>query len=49
MVPGRERQERDMDNREQDRHPLHWQVAVIGLGVWAVAGALVALAWGVLR
>lgn len=39
-----------MDNREHDeRHPLHWQVAMIGFGVWDVAGALVALAWGVLR
>lgn len=40
----------DMDNREQDeRHPLHWQTACIAVGVWIVAGALVALAWGVLR
>lgn len=42
---------RDMrDEQGQDeRHPLHWQVAAIGLGVWIVAGAIVALAWGVLR
>ena len=40
----------DMDNREQDeRHPLHWQTACIAVGVWIVASALVALAWGVLR
>ena len=39
----------DMDNREQDRHPLHWQTACIAVGVWIAAGALAALAWGVLR
>ncbi len=39
----------DMDNREQDRHPLHWQTACIAVGVWIVAGAIAALAWGVLR
>jgi hypothetical protein len=40
-----------MDNRDQDqdRHPLHWQVACIAVGVWIVAGAIAALAWGVLR
>lgn len=37
-----------MDN-EQDRHPLHWQTACIAAGVWIVAGAIVALALGVLR
>ena len=37
------------DEIEQDRHPLHWQVAAIAAGVWIVAGAVVALAWGVLR
>ena len=34
---------------EGERHPLHWQVACIAAGVWIVAVALAALAWGVLR
>ena len=38
------------DEQGQDeRHPLHWQTACIAAGVWIAAGALAALAWGVLR
>lgn len=51
MTPGRKRDRRDMrDEQGQDeRHPLHWQTACIAVGAWIVAGAIVAMAWGVLR
>lgn len=47
----RAEKERDMrDEQGQDeRHPLHWQTACIAVGVWIASGALVAMAWGVLR
>ena len=48
MVPGREGR-RDMDNREQDRHPLRWEIASIGMALWVIAAGVVYLVVEVTR
>ena len=37
-----------MDNRE-DRHPLRWEIASIGMALWVIAAAIVYLVAEVAR
>lgn len=48
MVPG-QRDRRDMDDRDQDRHPLRWEIAWMGMALWVIAAAIVYLVVEVTR
>ena len=40
----------NMDNeQEQDRHPLRWEIASIGMALWVIAAAIVYLVVEVTR